>query len=485
MGKKNYSGRLFVLLLLTWLFCMAMYYHLPDEVSGVRLKKVDLLSEIRIKGEAPELDSLRQALLVPDTLAAGSLSAPGSDSLLLASRADSLAVKLRDSLYRVMETPGAPGDSSGVAIEDFTPGHTGLSRFFDALNRQAVLGRPVRIGVLGDSFIEGDILVADLRAALQQQFGGRGVGFVPMASQTAQFRPTVEHRFSGWNTYSLISNRKYRYALPCQVFGASGAKATAAYKLPTRYPCLQPVSRVSLIYEENEQTEMQLVCNAEDTICEQLPPTTTITGYTVAGTFTAADFSFTNAKGFRALGVVFEDSTGVVVDNFSLRGNSGAPLQELDAARCEEWNRIRPYDLIVLQYGLNVASDGVVQYDWYHRQMAGVIAYLKTCFPRADILLLGISDRSRQEDGAFATMPAVLALLHTQRRLAQQTGVVFWNTFRAMGGENSMVRYVKKGWAAKDYTHLGFRGGKEIASSLVKSILKEKKFYDEADKASW
>jgi hypothetical protein len=78
-------------------------------------------------------------------------------------------------------------------------------------------------------------------------------------------------------------------------------------------------------------------------------------------------------------------------------------------------------------------------------------------------------------------MPAVLALLHAQRKLAKQTGVVFWNTFAAMGGENSMVRFVDNNWAAKDYTHLSYRGGREISDALVKAVMHEKRFYDKID----
>ena len=90
--------------------------------------------------------------------------------------------------------------------------------------------------------------------------------------------------------------------------------------------------------------------------------------------------------------------------------------------------------------------------------------------------------RSRQDDGEFETMPAVLALLHAQRQAAKKAGVPFWNVFGAMGGENSMVRFVELNWASKDYTHLSFRGGREIADALLKALLSEKDFYDEAEK---
>ena len=157
-------------------------------------------------------------------------------------------------------------------------------------------------------------------------------------------------------------------------------------------------------------------------------------------------------------------------------------LDRLDTLRCQALNEIRPYDLIVLQYGLNIVTDSILDYRWYGNRMVKAVQHLQTCFPEADLLMLGVSDRSRQVDGEFETMPAVLALLHAQRQAARKAGIPFWNVFGAMGGENSMVRFVERNWASKDYTHLGFRGGKEIAEAFLKALLSEKAFYDEAEK---
>ena len=63
-------------------------------------------------------------------------------------------------------------------------------------------------------------------------------------------------------------------------------------------------------------------------------------------------------------------------------------------------------------------------------------------------------------------MPAVLALLHAQRQAARRSGVAFWNVFGAMGGENSMIRFVENNWASKDYT-LEFQGRKRDSFCLV------------------
>lgn len=479
MKEDTHLSRLLLLLLLTLGMGLGLYY-LPGRLFGYPVKKVDLLSDIRIRPASFTLDSLRRQLEEPETWPID--SAVIADSVRQSSPVDSVALALRDSLYRKLSV-WQEADSSGTQIEDYSLGHVGLKRFFTALNRCRQMDRPVRVAFLGDSFIEGDILVADFRSGLQKKFGGRGVGFVPVSSVAAQFRPTVDQRAKGWKSWSMLTDHTQRYTLSGMTFEAMEDKAFLSIRNTKRYPELLTVSSLKLIYERNDQTRMQLICNrGTDTLQTVLPPTFEITQYEQTGTFTEADFSFSRAKGFYALGVAMEDNEGVVVDNFSLRGNSGMILERLDTNACEAFHKVRPYDLIVLQYGLNVVTDSVLRYGWYGSRMVKVVRHVQRCFPEADLLLLGVSDRSRQVNGHFETMPAVLALLHTQRQVAKQTGVPFWNVFGAMGGENSMVRYVKNNWASKDYTHLGFRGGKEIAEALIKALLLEKAFYDEAEK---
>lgn len=482
MNKEDNFGRLLALLLITLGICLGMYY-LPDTLFGQKIKKVDLLSDLRVKTRSLSMDSLRRQLAEPDTLQLDSVAL--RDSVVRSTGIDSAALALRDSLYNVMySVQGA--DSLGAHIEDYSVGHIGLKRFFAALRKRDELKRPVRVAFLGDSFIEGDIVVADLRSALQKEFGGRGVGFVPIASVAAQFRPTVELQSKGWRTWSMLTDHEHGYILSGMMFELEGETASVSVKTTHRYPELETVSSLKFLYEQNAGTLMNLHYNGlPDTIREALPPATGITQYEQKGTFTEASFSFTATEGFRALDVALEDNSGVVVDNYSLRGNSGMILTRLDSARCRSLNEIRPYDLIILQYGLNVVSDSVMQYGWYRSRMLKAVRHVQACFPQADVLLLGVSDRSHQEDGTFETMPAVLALLHTQRQIARQAGIPFWNTFGGMGGENSMVRFVENNWASKDYTHLSFRGGREVATALFNALLLEKEFYDEADKVAY
>ena len=99
MNKDNNFGRLLLLLLLAFGICLGLYY-LPDQLFGMKIKKVDLLSDLRIKPESLSMDSLRMQLEQPDTVRID--SAAVRDSILKTTGIDSVALALRDSLYKVM-----------------------------------------------------------------------------------------------------------------------------------------------------------------------------------------------------------------------------------------------------------------------------------------------------------------------------------------------------------------------------------------------
>jgi hypothetical protein len=498
-NKKNYAKR-FVAILFVALSVNLGLYRLPDSFLGLQIKKVDLLSDIREDPAEDRLpgvstddgegftDNIEENVAEQEEEAADGFAmqppSPPDDP------SQSRPPKDLPDPVVVAETgaeqdgvpPETADDLFSTNIEDFSPGGTGLRRFFAALNSVDRLGRPVRIAFLGDSFIEGDILVADFRAEMQANFGGRGVGFIPVASNVAQYRPTIKQSADGWNTHSIIKDKSRNYVLSGLLFEPASDNASVRFRTVDAYPGLDEVSSIKFIYSNNENTSLLLKSDSDTSYYELPPASESVTQFEIKGTFTQGTIRFENATGLEAIGFAFEDNRGVIVDNFSLRGNSGVIMSELDGKRCRELQQIRPYDLIVLQYGLNVASDSVREYGWYRNHMVAVVGHLRECFPGADVLLLGVSDCSRKSGGSYSTMPAVLALLRAQRQTARRTEVAFWSIFAAMGGQNSMVRYVNSNWASKDYTHLSFRGGREVGQALFNAIITEKNKYDEDER---
>ena len=54
--------------------------------------------------------------------------------------------------------------------------------------------------------------------------------------------------------------------------------------------------------------------------------------------------------------------------------------------RQAQLSRFRPYDLVILSYGLNVVSaqDNDDSYDWYYAAMAKSIEHIQQLYPHAD-----------------------------------------------------------------------------------------------------
>lgn len=130
------------------------------------------------------------------------------------------------------------------------------------------------------------------------------------------------------------------------------------------------------------------------------------------------------------------------------------------------------YDLVVLQYGLNIMQQGQRGYSRYRDQVCNMIAYAERCFPNAAIVVVGVSDRwiKNTETAKYEPIGSVDALTSYQRAAADSCNVAFWNTSRVMYNLGGMPAFVSNGWAAKDYTHINYAGGKRIAKAFVESI---------------
>lgn len=66
-------------------------------------------------------------------------------------------------------------------------------------------------------------------------------------------------------------------------------------------------------------------------------------------------------------GLAMDGKKGIILDNFSLRGSSGLSLRGIPPQMLKQFNRQRPYDLIILEYGLNVATERGRNYDNYQK----------------------------------------------------------------------------------------------------------------------
>jgi lysophospholipase L1-like esterase len=328
----------------------------------------------------------------------------------------------------------------------------------------------VRIAYLGDSMIEGDLMTQTLRELLQNYFGGQGVGFVPITSQVNFFRKSVAAVFSkGWEDQHFRNGGGARLHLSGHLFRTANdwvtmTDHTLREPVPAleksllcgpygkeininvngnRYPIFpqKPFNRVLLAHDSNSKIALGVAA-------PQLP----------------------------VYGISIESENGVFVDNFSFRGITGIELAGLDSAFLRSIAEENPYDLIVLQYGVNLLyRPKETDFDWYGRAMVPILEKLQRCFAPAELVVVSTADRAFRQGGKYQTAIGLDSLVQTQAKAARDAGALFYNQFTSMGGTNSIVEWAKAkpSLANKDHVHPNGRGSEILARYFFEAILKE------------
>ncbi len=414
------------------------------------------------------------------------------DSLLLEAIAEDEGATVEDSMaktiidYKVVNGIKFPTET----FETYT-GNQYLVTFFEKLFQlETKKEGNVRIAYFGDSMTDGDLIVKDFRTYLQEKFGGQGVGFVNITSESAASRSSITHEFSGnWKTQSYLKVKR-----PSNPFGVNGhvfyANDTAnvawvKYKAnKTRFASELP--RPTLFYgsSSNKEGKIKYVIGT-DTISKKLTPNALVNTLVLSeNNLKSIKVNFKKADSIPIYGFNFDDGKGVHVDNFSNRGNSGLPIGSFDVATMRAFHSKLDYDLIVLQYGANVLNYGSLNYGWYEKRMAKVVAHLKECFPGVAILIVSTADKSTKYDLEMKTDSAVVPLNTAQKRYAIKSESSFVNMYTLMGGDGSMIQWVEQEpiRANKDYTHFNHRGAKEAASLIFTQLNKGYEMYKELRK---
>ncbi len=364
-------------------------------------------------------------------------------------------------------------------FEDYK-GYQHLVNFYEKLLQLETKKQgKVRIAYFGDSMTDGDMIVKDFRASLQERFGGEGVGFVNITSESAGSRSTLTHQFStNWKTQSYLNVKS-----PRSPFGVNGhvffVKHDTVNPVWVRYKAnnvrnLTMLNNPTLFYGRSGNNKAHLdVIVGKDTLHKKLNPVNTINTLNVAGDVKGFKANFVAADSIPFYGFNFDDGRGVHVDNFSNRGNSGLPIGSFNANVMKAFNEKLEYDLIVLHYGTNVLNYGSLNYSWYEKRMAKVVAHLRECFPGVAILIISTADKSKKYGLEMKTDSAVAPLSVAQKRYAVKTESAYVNLYTLMGGDGSMVKWVEEeapALANKDYTHFNFRGSKKISDLIWNQI---------------
>lgn len=373
-----------------------------------------------------------------------------------------------------------------------------IHTFFIRISRLRESGEVIRILHYGDSQIEGDRITAEIRNNAQNKFGGMGPGLIPVVPPTRQEGAFQISHTGNWKRYSFQSKDIFhnrwgslfgfaRFTQPGEVnenetdvlfgmksraFGYKGARNFKKARLFFGYqmkPVYIEISRAGTILE-----------------ADFFPPENNLKIFQYSWKEPVNNLTV-RMKGKDSpdvFAVALDDHWGLAVDNIPLRGSSGLEFTRSDTAFLRKMFRELNTGMILLQFGVNVVPHVVGDYSYYENGLYRQLVLLKKLNPGVPVIILGVSDMSTMEAGVYRSYPNIQLIRNAQRNAALRAGCGFWDTYEAMGGNNSMVAWVfaDPPLAQKDFTHFSHHGSKIIGQMFWNTLLTEYDIFIKTEK---
>jgi len=433
----------FIILCSVIILLLASSYFNVSSIRFLHLKNIDLLSDIR-KQQSPK------PLPLPIV------------------EIDSVIV---NSQYK------QPTDNTMV-IDYGVDSNASITHFFAKLDAIKSNPKKMRIAYFGDSFIEGDYVTDELRKKMQLAYGGNGIGFMPMQSIVESDYNNISFKSNkNWLDNNFISSpNNTLLGLAGHVFYANG-NATSTYA-PRKGGSFNMVK----LYTGKSTTTNPSVTVAKDNVSQAFTLTNSnLVNETTISAQPIRELKVTSVDNQLPIyGISIEDATGIYIDNYGFRGNSGLLTNKISEDMMRQFNDYFNYDLIIVHYGLNAVSHGNVKFTWFENAQSKLIKKIQSAFPNTPILLMSTSDIGYNQDGTWVTEPGVPYMVSTQRSIAKKNKIAFWDLYSSMGGENTMVNWAQQSprLAALDYIHLNGLGAKKVADIFYDKLMTTKSHYE-------
>ena len=361
--------------------------------------------------------------------------------------------------------------------------------FFDTLflRMENAGDRPVRIVHYGDSQIEMDRISQDLRQELQERFGGGGTGLFPAVSNvpSASIYKSASGGFAQYTMYGDSTTQRAghnRYGMLAQVVKLSGGGTISlrGTKNKLAREGVKTFESVSVLYGRGESLEVKAVSDTLKPVpVVENGENGTLVTWNFGRPVRKATLSFRGSAEIYAVGA--DGAGGVAVDNIPLRGSSGTIFSRISKPLMEDCFTLTDTRLIILQFGGNmmpmVRSTKTIEQ--YQEQIQKQLAYFHEVAPQAKILFIGPSDMGKSVNGRIVTWPHLPEMVDSLKATVLRNDAAYWDLYRMMGGENSMVQWVKHrpAYAGPDYIHFTPAGARRVGEALSRSFLTYYDFY--------
>lgn len=360
-----------------------------------------------------------------------------------------------------------------------------LYPLFAQLEKAAQDSVPMRILHYGDSQIEEDRMTSTIREALQQTFGGSGVGLIAAKPLTNSL--SISHSWSdNWSRYAAFGDSSRpphnRFGIMAAYCNYQAEHASVSFKRRGTSSLPLGIEKVGVLYGNAKSPAKIALSTRAGRLGEkslQRNRRLNKVEWTLPQSEDALHLQFTGASP-EVYGILLDGAGGVAVDNIAIRGSSGLEFTKGDSALFAESVRLLNVKAVIFQFGGNAvpAIKDQKALEWYEVQLIKQFRFLTSL--GLQLIVIGPSDMSTKVKDKYVTYPFLPEVREMMMRTTHYFGGVYWDMYAAMGGKNSMPKWVKQKLAIEDYTHFTRQGAQKVAEMFVRSLLSDYQEYQDA-----
>jgi alginate O-acetyltransferase complex protein AlgI len=414
--------------------------------------------------------------LIPEKLFRN-LSKEGSEKIIY--NGETTAERLMPS------TPVAVVIPDSASAPSASPAKTPMEVFLDSLKYSE---GQTRILYYGDSQIEYDRVTSYLRRSLRKEYGGTGPGlFLPVMPVTYT-KSFYVRASSNWRRFNYLSFKNgqinhndlgpfmafCRYMPDRQVSSGkvkSWIRITPSVysdKSESKYEFLRILYRNALDY-----VRIDVRSGNNQVITDTLKISSRINEF-VCPLYNSKNIliDFSGKTSPDIYGISIESKTGVIVDNIPQRGSVGLEFTMVDKENLRDSYKVLSPDLVVLHYGLNLATTIRNDYSYYEKGLSRQLKVLKEISPGTVVMVVGLTDMAYTDGEVIKSYPNIPRIIDAQKTASAESGAVFWDARKAMGGKSSIIKWfgMNPPLAKKDYVHLTDQGADTLARMMLSEL---------------